>query len=57
MKQIKIIGSKIPAIEYDNIEECLWDRSPESKRYLQHYKRLKIVITESLLLFLNIAPA
>lgn len=41
MKQIKIIESKIPAIEYDNVEECLWDRSLESTRYLQLHKKLK----------------
>lgn len=41
MKLIKISESKIPAIEYDTIEDCLWDRSFENNRYLRNYKKPK----------------
>lgn len=41
MKLVKVSGTNIPAIEYDSIEECLWDTSFESNMYLRNYKKTR----------------
>lgn len=38
MEYIRIQGG-IPAVVYDSVEECLWDRSPETRKYLRSFKQ------------------
>ena len=38
MKKIKITECHIPAVEYGSIEDCVYDNSAETKKYLRKFK-------------------